>query len=83
LRPYSRSAALAQQVPAAVELDVELAEPLALGIRHGALRVEPLLLGHQMLDVLEHGLVARMQGHGVLLRTAGLTQRIEILAARF
>src|SRR5580704_12359006 len=59
--------ALAQQVPAAIELDVDLGQALAFGIRYLALGVELLLLGHEFLDVTENILVRRVQRHDDLL----------------
>ena len=62
----AQGAALAQKIPALVELDIDRRQARALGVGHVALGVELLLLGHQPLDVIENALVRGVQGHGHL-----------------
>src|SRR4029077_13715915 len=78
---FAQLAALAQQVPAAIELDVDLRQALALGVRHLALGVELLLLGHQLLDMAEDVLVRRMQRHDDLLERLTQCHQSQIVEA--
>ena len=66
---------LTQQVPRLVELDLEVRESRAVGVAEALARVrgtKGLLLGHELVDVVEHRAVAgreagRVISHGVIL----------------
>jgi hypothetical protein len=66
---------LPQEIPALVELDLEAAEALVLGVGERRLLAQPVLLPDQLLDVCEHlplGLALRRRFvHDARLRSGG------------
>ena len=61
--------ALAQQVPALVELDLHALQALVLGVREPSLLEQAMLLGYEVLDAAEYGTV------GGLIHENGLRRR--------
>src|SRR5215831_15025741 len=51
---FLQGAALAQQVPILVELDLDFLQPLLIGIGRGTMLIEALLFRHQFPNVVEH-----------------------------
>src|SRR5471030_744265 len=72
----AQRAALAQQVPRLVELDVDLVEARLLIVRHAVLGVELLLFGDEVRDVVKHGPVGRVLGHDVSPLSEGNQRKI-------
>src|SRR5712664_2232418 len=61
---FAQRAPLAQQVPALIQFDLNVGETLAASRIEGFLPEEPVLLGHQALNMGEHGCVLAMFFHG-------------------
>ena len=60
----AQGAALAQEIPALVQLDLYLGETRLVVIGEAALCVEELFFLDQLVDVAEDGLVGFLVGHG-------------------
>src|SRR6266404_9235417 len=57
---FFQSAPLAQQVPILVKLDLDLLQPLLIGIGRGTMLIEALLFRYQFPNVVEHRPVGRL-----------------------
>lgn len=63
--------ALAQEVPALIQLDPDRFKPLVVGLRPRLLTVEPMLFLDEMFDVLAHGSIEVFVGHRQSALTSG------------
>src|SRR5437870_1494111 len=66
LAELAQRASLPQEIPALVELDLELTQALALLVGLRAPGVERMLLVDEASDMGEHGLIVRLVCHGFL-----------------
>jgi hypothetical protein len=63
----AKSAPLSQKVPALIQFDLELGEPLPIGLRKRRFLVQPVFLRNQLLNVVEDRLILGMILHTSLL----------------
>jgi carotenoid cleavage dioxygenase-like enzyme len=63
----AKSAPLSQKIPALIQFDLELGEPLPIGFRKRRFLVQPVFLRNQLLNVVEDGLILGMILHRSLL----------------
>lgn len=63
LAEFPEGSALAQEVPALIQLDLDGFEPLVLGIGQGLLAMELMLFLDEVFDVFAHGLIEVGVGH--------------------
>src|SRR5262249_60397518 len=57
---FFQGAALAQQIPVLIELDLDFPQPLLIGIGRRLMLIEALLFRHQFPNVVEHRPVGRL-----------------------
>ena len=57
---FFQGAALAQQIPILIKLDLDFLQPLLIGIGRGTMLIEALLFSHQFPNVVEHRPVGRL-----------------------
>jgi len=60
---FPQRPALAQQIPALIELDLDRFQPPLVGVGEGFLTVQLMLFPHELLDVLPHGLIDILVRH--------------------
>jgi hypothetical protein len=72
---FLKSAALTQQIPVLVKLDLDPLEPLLIRLTGLAVLIEALLFSHQFPDVIEHQPVGRRDLCGVFVCHGDLSTR--------
>src|SRR2546426_12697154 len=70
---FAQGAPLAQKIPALIQLDLDLCQALALVRSELALLEQPVLFGHQLLDMSEYRHILSLLFHGCPRLRNGLT----------
>src|SRR5579871_5194226 len=81
---FFQGAALAQQIPVLIELDLDFPQPFLIGIGRRAMLVEALLFRDQFANMVEHRLIRRLRLlGGMFVWHLQLSERVRLqLSAR-